>query len=36
MNIEGSAEVIWKYDSGSVDNVESLDQTYRFRLGYRW
>lgn len=36
LNIEGAAEVIWKYDSGAVDNVESLDQAYQFRLGYRW
>ena len=36
LNIEGSAEVIWKYDLGAVENVEKLDQTYRFRLGYRW
>jgi putative salt-induced outer membrane protein YdiY len=36
LNIEGAAEVILKYDSGAVDNVESLDQTYRFRLGYSW
>jgi putative salt-induced outer membrane protein YdiY len=36
LNIEGAAEVIWKYDSGAVDNVESLDQTYRFRIGYSW
>ena len=36
LNIEGSAEIIWKYDLGAVENVEKLDQTYRFRLGYRW
>ena len=36
LNIEGAAEVIWKYDTGAVDRVDELDQTYRFRLGYRW
>ncbi|KGE03295.1 DUF481 domain-containing protein [Pseudohaliea rubra] len=36
LNIEGAAEVIWKYDTGAVAGVDELDQTYRFRLGYRW
>ena len=36
LNIEGAAEVIWKYDTGAVEGVEELDQTYRFRIGYRW
>jgi hypothetical protein len=36
LSIEGAAEVIWKYDTGAVEGVEELDQTYRFRIGYRW
>jgi len=34
--IEGAAEVVLNYNSGAVENVEELDQTYRFRLGYVW
>jgi opacity protein-like surface antigen len=35
-NIEAAAEVTLDYDSGAVEGVEELDQTYRLRIGYRW
>jgi len=28
--------VLIEYDSGAVDNVEELDETYSFRIGYTW
>jgi len=33
---EGAAEVLLDYNSGAVEGTEKLDQTYSFRLGYRW
>jgi len=35
-DFEAAAEVLLEYDSGAVDDVDELDQTYRFRLGYTW
>jgi hypothetical protein len=35
-NLEAAAEVLIEYDSGAVDNVEELDETYSFRIGYTW
>ncbi|MCR9185585.1 MAG: DUF481 domain-containing protein [Halieaceae bacterium] len=35
-NIDGAAEILLEYDSGLPPEVESLDQTYRFRVGYSW
>mgnify|MGYP001827554468 FL=1 len=35
-SLEGAAEVMLEYDSGAVEGVEELDQTYRFRIGYTW
>ncbi len=35
-NIEAAAEVLLEYDSGAVEGVDELDQTYRMRIGYRW
>jgi hypothetical protein len=35
-DIEGSSEVLLRYNSGAVAGVNELDQTYRFRIGYRW
>ena len=35
-NLEGAAEIVLEYDSGAVEGVEELDQTYRFRVGYAW
>ena len=35
-NFEASAEMQLDYDSGAVEDVDELDQTYRFRIGYTW
>jgi hypothetical protein len=34
--LEGAAEVLLEYDSGAVEGVEELDETYKFRIGYTW
>lgn len=34
--LEAAAEVLWEYDSGAVEGVEELDETYRLRVGYSW
>ena len=34
--LEGAAEILLEYDSGAVENIEELDQTYKFRIGYTW
>ncbi len=35
-NIEAAVELLLEYDSGAVADVDSLDQTYKFRIGYTW
>ena len=35
-SLEAAAELLLDYDSGAVEGVEKLDQTYRFRVGYTW
>jgi len=35
-NIEAAAEVLLEYDSGAVEGVDDLDQTYKFRVNYTW
>jgi hypothetical protein len=35
-NLETAAEILLEYDTGAVEGVEELDQTYRFRIGYTW
>lgn len=35
-NLEAAAELFLEYDSGAVQGVEKLDQTYKFRIGYTW
>jgi len=35
-NFEAAAEVLWEYDSGAVEDIEELDETYNFRIGYTW
>lgn len=35
-SIEAAAEVLFEYDSGAVENVDDMDQTYNLRLGYKW
>ena len=34
--LEAAAEVVWEYDSGAVEGIEELDETYSFRVGYSW
>lgn len=34
--VEGAAEVVLDYDSGAVEGVQKLDETYRLRVGYTW
>lgn len=34
--LEAAAEVLFEYDSGAVEDVDDLDETYRFRIGYTW
>jgi putative salt-induced outer membrane protein YdiY len=34
--LEAAAEVFYEYDSGAVEQVDDLDETYKFRLGYTW
>jgi hypothetical protein len=35
-NLEAAAEILLEYDSGAVEDVEELDQTFKFRIGYTW
>ena len=35
-NLEAAAEILLEYDSGAVEGVEELDETYSFRIGYTW
>jgi putative salt-induced outer membrane protein YdiY len=35
-NLEAAAEILLEYDTGAVEDVEELDQTYKFRIGYTW
>ena len=35
-SLEAAAEVLLEYDSGAVDDVDDLDQTYKLRIGYTW
>ena len=34
--LEAAAEILLEYDSGAVEGVEKLDETYNFRIGYSW
>jgi Protein of unknown function, DUF481 len=34
--LEAAAEILLEYDSGAVEGVEELDETYNFRIGYSW
>lgn len=36
LNIEAAAEIVLDYDSARPPEVDQLDQTYRFRVGYAW
>ncbi|QFU77441.1 DUF481 domain-containing protein [Halioglobus maricola] len=33
---EAAAEILWEYDSGAVQGIEKMDETYGFRVGYTW
>ncbi len=35
-DLEAAAEIMLEYDSGAVDGIEKLVQTYKFRIGYVW
>jgi putative salt-induced outer membrane protein YdiY len=35
-NFEAAAEILLEYDSGAVEGIEELDQTYSLRIGYTW
>ena len=35
-SLEAAAEVLLDYDSGAVEGVDELDQTYKVRVGYTW
>ena len=35
-NLEAAGEILLDYDSGAVDGVDELDQTYKVRVGYTW
>lgn len=35
-SLEAAAEVLYEYDSGAVEGIEKLDETYRLRIGYTW
>jgi len=34
--LEAAAEAVYEYDGGAVEGVDTTDETYQFRLGYRW
>lgn len=34
--LEGAAEVVWDLNTGAPADTEKLDETYRFRIGYKW
>jgi len=36
LGFETKIEGLWEYDGGAQDNVDDLDQTYTFRIGYAW
>jgi len=35
-HLEAAAEILMEYDSGAVEGVDEMDQTYQFRVGYNW
>lgn len=34
--LEAAAEILWEYDSGAVEGVDELDESYKLRIGYTW
>ena len=35
-DLEAAAEMLFEFDSGAVEGVDDLDQTYKVRIGYTW
>ncbi|MEH6589014.1 MAG: DUF481 domain-containing protein [Halioglobus sp.] len=35
-NLQAAAEILLEYDSGAVEGIEELDETYRLSIGYTW
>lgn len=35
-SLEAAAEILYEYDSGAVEGIEKMDETYNFRIGYTW
>jgi hypothetical protein len=35
-SLEAAAEILYEYDSGAVDGIDKMDETYNFRIGYTW
>ena len=35
-SLEAAAEILYEYDSGALDGIEELDETYNLRIGYTW
>jgi len=36
LGLQSGFEALWEYDNGAVDDIDKLDQTYSFRIGYEW
>ena len=34
--LQAAAEAKWEYDGGAAENVDDTDETYNFKLGYKW
>lgn len=34
--LQAAAEVKWEYDGGAAEDVDDTDETYNFKLGYKW
>lgn len=35
-SLEAAAEILYEYDSGAVEGIDEMDETYNFRIGYTW
>lgn len=34
--LQAAAEAKWEYDGGAAEDVDDIDETYNFKLGYKW
>jgi hypothetical protein len=34
--LQAAAEAKWEYDGGAAEGVDDTDETYKFKLGYKW